>query len=330
MRDRYAAPDRAGLSLRFSATAGAGIAILIAVGSCSTGNDGPEGPREVVQPIAEAPAPAPASKPTASPQPVTLPEPAPARTTFSYHGELEQGGWIRGKVPSNARTARIGDQQIDFADDGSFFAAFDRDQGPQAELIAVLKDGRTISSPLTIRPRAWKLEHVNVPYRAGRSSAEFQRLRSGELAQIAAARAQDTGSQGWQQDFIWPVTGRISGRFGAQRVYQGKPGPYHSGLDIAPGAGKPYVAPADGVVTLVASRPFTLEGNLLMIDHGMGLNSAFLHSASITVREGQRVRQGEVLGTIGATGRATGPHLHWSLKWHDSRLDPLLFVGPMD
>ena len=232
-------------------------------------------------------------------------------------------------VPSDTSSARLGDQTIAFAQDGSFFAAFDRDQGPRVDLVAMLEDGRTISSPLTIAPRNWQLEHINAPYRAGRSSAEFQRLREGELAQIVTARAKDTDSEGWQQDFIWPVTGRISGRFGAQRVYQGKPGPYHSGLDIAPGAGVPYVAPADGVVTLVADKPFTLEGNLLMIDHGMGLNSAFLHSATIVVRQGQKVRQGQYLGTIGSTGRSTGPHLHWSLKWRDSRLDPLLFLGPM-
>ena len=104
--------------------------------------------------------------------------------------------------------------------------------------------------------------------------------------------------------------------------------PTHSAAAAQP-TGTPYKAPADGVVTLGAQDPFTLEGKLLMIDHGMGLNSAFLHSATIVVREGQRVRQGQYLGTIGATGRATGPHLHWSLKWRDSRLDPLLFLGPM-
>jgi len=82
-------------------------------------------------------------------------------------------------------------------------------------------------------------------------------------------------------------------------------------------------------VILVAERPFTLEGNLLMIDHGMGLNSAFLHSSAILVREGEHVKQGQVIGRIGATGRATGPHLHWSLKWNDARLDPILFTGPM-
>ena len=310
------------MSARLTGTAIAAAAILAGVGSCTTATQDAEGPREVVQPVTPAPTSAPAPAPAPTPAP-------PARTTFEYRGELEQGGWIRGKVPSNTRSAKLGDQAVRFDEDGSFFAAFDRDQGPQIDLVAMLDDGQTIVSPLTIAPRDWRLEHINAPYRAGRSSAEFQRLREGEIAQIVAARAKETGSEGWRQDFIWPVTGRISGRFGSQRVYQGKPGPYHSGLDIAPGAGVPYVAPADGVVTLVAQDPFTLEGRLLMIDHGMGLNSAFLHSATIVVREGQSVRQGQYLGTVGATGRATGPHLHWSLKWQDSRLDPLLFLGPM-
>ena len=146
----------------------------------------------------------------------------------------------------------------------------------------------------------------------------------------AAARTRCSDSAGWTQRFIWPVTGRISGRFGSQRIYQGVPGAYHSGLDITTGtSGTPYVAPADGVVVLAAQKPFSLEGNLLIIDHGMGLNSAFLHSSTLAVRKGERVKQGQLIGTIGATGRASGPHLHWSLKWQEARLDPLLFLPPM-
>ena len=89
------------------------------------------------------------------------------------------------------------------------------------------------------------------------------------------------------------------------------------------------MAPAEGVVVLAADAPFTLEGNLLIIDHGMGLSSAFLHSSELLVREGESVRQGQVIGRIGMTGRATGPHLHWGLTWRGLRLDPLLFTGPM-
>ena len=125
------------------------------------------------------------------------------------------------------------------------------------------------------------------------------------------------------------MAGRISGRFGSQRVYRGQPGSYHTGLDIAGGPGTTYVAPADGTVVLAASEPFTLEGYLLIVDHGQGLSSAFLHSSELLVREGDSVRQGQPIGRIGATGRATGPHLHWGLMWRGLRLDPLLFVGPM-
>ena len=265
-------------------------------------------------------------------QPIAAPTPTPTPagpTTFVFEGETEQGGWIRGQVPGGTVSARLGDQPIAFAEDGSFFAAFDRDQGLQVDLVATLANGREIRSPVAVRPRDWNIERVNIARRAGGASESFMRIRRPELERIGNARANDTGSMGWRQDFMWPATGRISGRFGSQRIYRGEPGSYHSGLDIAPGAGVPFVAPADGVVVLAAPEEFSLEGKLLIIDHGQGLNSAFLHAQRLDVREGDSVRKGQQLGLIGSTGRATGPHLHWSLKWRDSRLDPLLFLGPM-
>ena len=214
--------------------------------------------------------------------------------------------------------------------DGRFFAAFDRDSGPTATLSATLRDGRTVETPLTIAPRAWEIEQIDADFHAGVPDDEFTRRRAPELARITTARAVESGSEGWRQSFVWPVKARISGRFGSQRIYRGKPGAYHSGLDLAGGAGTTYVAPADGVVVLAAAEPFTLEGHLLIIDHGMGLNSAFLHSSELLVHEGDVVRQGQPLGRIGMTGRATGPHLHWSLMWRGMRLDPLLFTPPMN
>jgi murein DD-endopeptidase MepM/ murein hydrolase activator NlpD len=242
---------------------------------------------------------------------------------------LTQGGWIRGQVPAGTVSARLAERELGFGADGRFFAAFDRDAGPTATLSARLADGRTIEVPLTVSPRAWDIERVNASPTANVPSAQFLARRQPELERIAAARAIDSGSTGWQQDFVWPATGRISGRFGSQRIYRGEPGSYHSGLDIAGATGTPYVAPADGVVVLATETPFTLEGYLLIIDHGMGLSSAFLHSSQLLVREGETVRQGQTIGRIGSTGRATGPHLHWGLVWRSARLDPLLFVGPM-
>ena len=255
--------------------------------------------------------------------------PAPVR--FAYAGELTQGGWLKGSVPLGTVALTLDGISVDVAPDGRFLVAFDRDAGPAAALVAQLGDGRSIGVALTIAPRAWQIENVAVGPRPGAlPSEEYARRRAIELARINAARAILSGSQGWRQDFVWPAIGRISGQFGSQRVYRGTPGAYHSGIDIATGgSGTPYVAPADGVVILAAEAPFTLEGNLLMIDHGNGLNSAFLHSSKLLVKTGDVVRRGQTIGLIGMTGRATGPHLHWSLKWHEARLDPILFTGAM-
>lgn len=249
---------------------------------------------------------------------------------FALTGELTQGGWLKGTAPPGTTSLTFNGQPVALASDRGFLVAFDRDAKPAAQLVARMSDGRMVVHELAVAPRAWEIEHIPIGPRPGTlPSEEFLRRRAAELAQINAARAIDSGSQGWRQHFIWPARGRISGRFGSQRIYNGTPGAYHSGIDIAGGSGTPIVAPADGVVILAADTPFTLEGHLLMIDHGMGLNSAFLHCSKLLVHVGDHVRQGEVIGRIGMTGRATGPHLHWSLKWRDARLDPILFTGPM-
>ena len=268
---------------------------------------------------------------SASEPPIRSATAMPAPVRFAYAGELTHGGWLRGNAPAGTVALTLDGVPVDVAPDGRFLIAFDRDAGPAAVLLARLGDGRGIGVTLTIAPRAWQIENVAVGLRPGAvPSEEYARRRAIELARINAARAIVSGSQGWRQDFVWPAIGRISGRFGAQRIYRGTPGAYHSGIDIATGgSGSTYVAPADGVVILAAEAPFTLEGNLLMIDHGNGLNSAFLHSSQLLVKAGDVVHRGQAIGLIGMTGRATGPHLHWSLKWREARLDPILFTGAM-
>ena len=253
-----------------------------------------------------------------------------AAADIAVAGELTQGGWARGTVPAGTAALTLGGKPVVVAPDGSFFVAFDRDAGPETRLEARLAGGGAVVRQLTIAPRAWRLEHIPLGPKPGTPPSEAYRIRrEAELAQIKAARTIDSGSQGWRQRFVWPARGRVSGLFGSQRIYNGVPGAYHSGTDVAGATGTPFVAPADGVVILVAPSPFSLEGNLLMIDHGMGLNSAFLHSSQVLVKVGEAVKQGQVIGRIGMTGRATGPHLHWSIKWRDARLDPILFTGPM-
>ena len=248
---------------------------------------------------------------------------------FRIGAPVRQGGAALGTAPEGTTAVLLDGAPVEVAADGRFLIAFDRDAPPVARLVARLRDGRTLTQQLNVRAGDWRIERLPTLPRVAQPSAEFQRRRGPELAQIAAARAIRSDAAGWRQAFRWPVTGRVSGRFGSQRIYAGEPGAYHSGVDVARPTGTPVRAPADGVVVLAAAAPFTLEGRLLMIDHGMGLNSAFLHLSRIDVRVGDRVAQGQPVGAIGATGRATGPHLHWGMKWHDRRIDPLLLTGPM-
>ena len=259
--------------------------------------------------------------------PTPAPPPAPASVPLpSLAGAAIQGGLVRGQVAPGVTALALDGVPIEIAPDGAFLLGFDRDAGPRADLRQFRPGGSDVLV-IDVAPRAWAIERVNAPYRAGKTDAEFERARPAELAAIAAARARTTDVQGWRQPLRWPAVGRLSGRFGAQRVYQGKPGGFHSGDDIAAPTGAPVTAPADGVVTLAAEQPFTLEGNLLMIDHGGGLNTALLHLSRIDVSVGDRVAQGQVVGAVGRTGRVTGAHLHWSLRWQGAKLDPSLVVG---
>ena len=143
-----------------------------------------------------------------------------------------------------------------------------------------------------------------------------------------AARDIRSETEGWRQGFIWPARGRITGLFGSQRIYRGEPASFHNGLDVAAGSGAAVVAPADGVVVLAGPPAFSLEGNLVIVSHGMGLTSAFLHLSQTLVIEGQTVRRGDMIGRVGATGRATGPHLHWGMRLGEARIDPQRMVAP--
>lgn len=247
---------------------------------------------------------------------------------FLLDGVAAQGRMIRGIAPRCADSVTLNGVDVPVAKDGHFLIAFDRDASATASLQARLETGQRVEQSLTVAPGNWRIERVNASKTAGVSSEAFMLRRLPELERIKAARAIKAQSDGWRQAFQWPVKGRISGLFGAQRIYRGEPGSYHSGVDVAAPTGTPFVAPADGVVVLAAESPFTLEGYLLIVDHGMGLTSAFLHCSSLSVKQGQVVQQGQILGAVGATGRTSGPHMHWGMMWNGMRIDPQLLVIP--
>jgi murein DD-endopeptidase MepM/ murein hydrolase activator NlpD len=282
---------------------------LAAIASCTAT------PQMVAAPIEDT------AKPVAQPVLEAAPELPPS--DFWFSGSPAQGALVTGQAPRGTRSVLFNGAEVPLTPDGFFLMGFDRDAENSASLVAVYSDGRRTERYLAVTPGNWRVENVAAnPTGGAGTSAEFQARRGPELARINAARARANNSNGWRQEFIRPVAGRISGLFGAQRIYNGIAGSYHSGMDIAARSGTVFVAPADGVVTLAATDAFTLEGHLLMIDHGMGLNSAFLHSSELLVKEGDVVRQGQPIGKVGMTGRTSGPHLHWGMKWNAARIDP--------
>jgi murein DD-endopeptidase MepM/ murein hydrolase activator NlpD len=149
-----------------------------------------------------------------------------------------------------------------------------------------------------------------------------------EAVEINAVLAANGTSLGFEQKLIWPVTGIISGIYGSQSILNGEPRAPHVGVDIAAPAGTPIKAAASGEVTL-AERDLYFTGGTVIIDHGFGLSTTYVHLAKLDVKRGDKVSQGQVIGTLGATGRATGPNLHWGVGWYQTRLDPELVAGKM-
>lgn len=248
---------------------------------------------------------------------------------ITLEGAAAQGGLIRGRAPAGTVALALDGGAVPFAPDGGFLIAFDRDAPPRATLTAVSGAGVRTVLPLRVAAVAWPVRRLPTLPRGTPRTPQAIAARAAEVARIAASRSRLQPVEGWRQRFRWPITGRISGLFGAETIYAGEPGGFHSGVDVARPAGAMVTAPADGVVVLTSPPAFSVEGNLVIIDHGMALSSAFLHLARSHVRLGEVVRQGQPIGTVGATGRATGPHLHWGMKWRNARIDPQRLVGTM-
>lgn len=282
-------------------------------------------------------APGPVTPPPPVGQPVMPPPPRIVDAQmFALSAPAQQGALLYGTTPVGTALLLLDGKSVRFASDGRFIIGFGRDQGPNAILEARMQDGRLLRLPLSVAPRHWDISSLPTLYQGTSPSEAYQKIRAAEFAQIAAAKAANADSDGWRQTFRWPATGRISTMFGSQRIYaHGVAGAPHGGLDIARAVGGPVLegtparSPADGVVVLATDHPFSLEGNLVMIDHGFGLVSALMHLQKIEVRTGDRVTRGQEIGLIGRTGRATGPHLHWGVTWNDVRIDPILLTGAM-
>lgn len=247
---------------------------------------------------------------------------------LELEGNLEQGGLVIGKAAPGAR-ALLDGTKLDIDEEGVFAFGFDRDHGKSAKLTVTFPDGTAVERDLAIAPREWKIQRVEgVPQQFVTPPPEAMEVIARSTRVKNEARKTRADGNWFRQEFIWPATGPISGVFGSQRYYNGEPRRPHYGVDVAAPTGTPIVAPAGGVVTL-ADMDMYFEGGLVFLDHGQGVTSLMMHMSRIDVKAGDRVEQGDVLGAVGGTGRATGPHLHWGLYWRGAWLDPQRLVGPM-
>lgn len=248
---------------------------------------------------------------------------------FSLDGSFAQGGILFGQTEIGA-TVKLDGEDVMVDDDGRFLIGFGRDSALTSLVVVTLPDGSVERRSVEIEDRDFPVQRID-----GLDQSKVSGFTEEQLAKIAAdsalkkaARKDTQRLADWSLGFDWPVTGRISGVFGSQRILNGEPKRPHSGLDIAAPTGTPIRAPAPGIVRL-AEDDMYFEGGLVLLDHGHWLESAFLHMSRIDVEPGQRVEKGDIIGAVGATGRVTGPHLHWSMKWAGRLVDPQLTLDPM-
>jgi len=244
---------------------------------------------------------------------------------LELNGEAVQGGLMFGQAePGSA--VRLDGRDVMVSDTGRFVIGFGRDESGTRVLSINEPDGVEETIELTVAARDYRIERVDglPPKTVTPDPESLERIRR-DAALVRSARALRDQRTDYAAGFAWPARGRISGVYGSQRVLNGEPRRPHFGVDVAAPTGTPVLAPAPGIVTL-AEPDLYYSGGTLVLDHGQGLSSSFLHLSALHVAVGDRVETGDLIAEIGATGRATGPHLDWRMNWLDKRVDPQLLV----
>lgn len=246
---------------------------------------------------------------------------------LSLSGRLVQGGHAIGRTWPLATILVDGEPLTAASADGLFMVGFDRDAG-QTVRIEARYEGQTVEQVLSIAPGDFPSSRIDGLPQSTVTPDDPELLARIQREAVVKAEAFASRADGvhFADGFDWPLEDfRISSAWGSQRVLNGTPARPHYGIDLAAPEGTAVRAPAAGVVAL-AQPDMHFEGGLVLIDHGQGLISAYLHQSRLDVRQGQTLRRGDVIGAVGATGRATGPHLCWRLRWRDRNLDPSLMV----
>ena len=253
---------------------------------------------------------------------------AEQNTIIELHGDFTQGGLLFGKAPADSKVV-WGGREVRTTPEGDYVIGLGRDNRTPMMLRLETADGETHQQVYEIAKRDYKMQNITGISKKIMSPSEedLQRIRK-EGALVGQARKVDSDRADFLMAFEWPLIGPITGVFGSQRVYNGVPSRPHYGVDVAAPTGTEVRAPVGGVITLAYDNMF-YSGGTLMIDHGYGLNSSFLHLSRILVKPGDVVSQGQVVAEVGATGRVTGAHLDWRMNWYDQRVDPQLLVSAM-
>lgn len=253
---------------------------------------------------------------------------AAASLSFVVSGRAVQGGFLIGRTLPGAPVSVNGKPVTAASGQGVFVVGLDRDEKPDLE-IAVRRYGAWESRAFKVAPGDFDVQRIDGLPQSQVSPTDpalLQRIAREAALKAKAFASLDPGD-GFRDGFDWPITAlRRSSSFGGQRILNGQPNRPHYGVDLTAAVGAPIRAPAPGLVVL-AEPDLHFEGGLTLIDHGQGMIGMFLHQSRLAVRAGERVTRGQTIGAVGATGRATGPHLCWRLKWRDRNLDPSLLVG---
>ena len=243
----------------------------------------------------------------------------------ALNGKFTQGALLRGQAPAGAKVTLNG-ETVQTNKDGKFVVGFEREAPLQQTLIVELADGNKWQRDITLEKREYNIQRIEgLEQKMVTPPAEVTARIKQDNINVANARSGNSDLDALFTKFEWPAKGVISGVYGSQRILNGVPKWPHYGLDIANETGTPVYAPVDGVVTLADDLYYS--GNTLILDHGMRVFSTFLHMDTITVEVGETVKQGELIGTIGSTGRSTGPHLDWRINLGNIRLDPQTVIS---
>jgi len=251
-----------------------------------------------------------------------VPSRAGEGSRLAIRGSLQQGGLVIGHVAAGA-TVTVDDTAALLSPEGIFAFGLAYDRIKPVHVVAKFADGTSETSDVAPLVRQYEVQTINgLPEKFVTPSAEDQARIERENTLIVEARKRATDGAGFAEPFDWPFPGIVTGVYGSQRVLNGKPMAPHLGIDIAAPEGTPIHAAADSVVSI--SDDYFLDGGFTLLDHGHGVSTCYLHQSKRLVKEGDKLAKGDVIGLVGHTGRATGPHTHWGLNWFQLKLDPSL------